>query len=508
MPNGMCSDGAFDAGLHFNVPKNSKIVKKHTNLVEFVSISARIRTHSRRKPPEAFTFSYNITTSVMNQLNMASRLMVIAALLTTTLTATAQNIKYVEYDLPNGLKVLLHEDHSTPIVAVSVMYHVGSKNEKPNRSGFAHFFEHLLFEGSANIARGEFDDYINNAGGTNNANTWYDRTFYYEVLPSNQLGLGLWLESERMLHAKVEQVGIETQRQVVKEERRLRVDNQPYGRLLEESMKRAFKVHPYKTSVIGSMDDLNAAKEEDYVTFYKDFYRPDNAILSIAGDFDMAQAKQLIELYFGTIPRGKTEIYRPKIVEPALTAEVRDTVYDNIQLPALVCTYRIPAQGTTDFYAVSMLSTLLSQGESSRLQKTIVDEQQKAVAVGSFPLALEDPGANIIYAISNLGVELPDLEASVEAILTDVQTNLISETEFQKLQNQVENDFISANTTMVGIAESLANYEMYYGDAGLINNELDRYRKVTREDLRRVAKQYFTKNNRVVLYWMPMSAKP
>jgi zinc protease len=441
------------------------------------------------------------------QLHLA-RFFVPLCFLWSSVVATAQNIQYVEYDLPNGLKVLLHEDHATPIVAVSVMYHVGSKNENPNRTGFAHFFEHLLFEGSENIKRGEFDDYINNAGGTNNANTWYDRTYYFEVLPSNQLALGLWLESERMLHAKVENVGIETQRQVVKEERRQRVDNRPYGRLLEESMKRAFTKHPYHWSVIGSMDHLDAAQEQDYVNFYKDFYRPDNAILSIAGDIDIEQTKKLIDLYFGTIPRGKGDIYRPKIVEPPLTREVRDTVYDNVQLPALVCTYRIPAQGTPDFYAVQMLSTLLSQGESSRLQKTIVDEQQKAVAVGSFPLQLEDPGASLLFAIGSIGVELPDLEASMDAILTDVQTNLVSEKEFQKLQNQVENDFVSANTSVAGIAESLANYEMYFGDAGLVNTELERYRKVTSEDLRRVANQYFNKNNRVVLYWLPMGAKP
>jgi zinc protease len=472
-------------------------------LLDFVI--PHIRAAKISNSPLSFT---KHTTCTMMHAKWTRLTLALAGWLMIANSVNAQNIKYVEYDLPNGLKVLLHEDHSTPIVAVSVMYHVGSKNEKPNRSGFAHFFEHLLFEGSENIARGEFDDYINNAGGTNNANTWYDRTFYYEVLPSNQLGLGLWLESERMLHAKVEQIGIETQRQVVKEERRLRVDNQPYGRLLEESMKRAFTVHPYRNTVIGSMDDLDAAKEEDYVNFYKDFYRPDNAILSIAGDFDGEQIKKLIDVYFGTIPRGKGEIFRPKVTEPPLTREIRDTVYDNVQLPALVSTYRIPAQGTPDFYAVSMLSTLLSQGASSRFQKAIVDEQQKAVAVGSFPLSLEDPGANILYAIGNLGVELPDLEASVEAVLTDVQTNLISEVEFQKLQNQVENDFISANTSMVGIAESLANYEMYFGDAGLINNELERYRKVTREDLRRVAKQYFHKNNRVVIHWLPVSAKP
>jgi zinc protease len=423
-------------------------------------------------------------------------------------TATAQNIQFTEYDLPNGLKVLLHEDHSTPIVAVSVMYHVGSKNEKPDRTGFAHFFEHLLFEGSANIKRGEFDDYINNAGGMNNANTWYDRTYYYEVLPSNQLALGLWLESERMLQAKVEQVGIETQRQVVKEERRQRMDNQPYGRLLEEAMKRTFKVHPYQHSVIGSMEHLDAAQENDYKQFYKDFYRPDNAILSIAGDINIEQTKQLIDLYFKDIPRGQGEIYRPKVAEPPMTRETRDTFYDNVQLPALIYTYHAPAQGTADYYAVNMLSTLLSQGESSRLQKTIVDDQQKAVQVGAFPLSLEDPSACIFFSIANLGVDLKDLEASIDAVVADVQTNLISQDEFQKLQNQVENDFISANNSVAGIAENLANYEMYYGDAKLINTELDRYRKVTREDIRNAAKKYIQRDKRVVLYWLPAKGKP
>lgn len=420
----------------------------------------------------------------------------------------AQNIQFTEYDLPNGLKVLLHEDHSTPIVAVSVMYHVGSKNEKPKRSGFAHFFEHLLFEGSDNIKRGEFDDYINNAGGYNNANTWYDRTYYYEVLPSNQLALGLWLESERMMHAKVEQVGVETQRQVVKEERRQRTDNQPYGRLLEETLKRLYKVHPYKSSVIGSMEDLDAAQEIDYKTFYKDFYRPDNAILSIAGDIDIAQTKQLIDVYFKEIPRGKGEIQRKFPQEPPSTHEVRDTVYDNVQLPAVVFAYHIPAQGTKDFYAVKMLGMLLSQGESSRMQKIIVDEQQKAAFAGSFPLELEDPGANICFGIANLGVEVVDLEKSMDNVINDVQRTLISAEEFQKLQNQVENDFISANDKVAGIAESLANYEMYYGDASLINTELERYRKVTREDIMAVANKYFNKNNRVVMYWLPKPKQP
>ncbi|MEM9820888.1 MAG: pitrilysin family protein, partial [Bacteroidota bacterium] len=222
---------------------------------------------------------------------MKNKLLISLLLLIGWQTTDAQlnKIDYLEYTLDNGLHVILHQDQSTPIVAVTVMYHVGSKNESPDRTGFAHFFEHLLFEGSENIERGEFDDYISRAGGTNNANTWYDRTFYYELLPSNHLETGLWLESERMLHAKVENIGIETQRQVVKEERRQRIDNQPYGSVLEESMKRAFTKHPYQWSVIGSMAHLDAAQEEDYKQFYADFYVPNNAVLSIAGDINFEE---------------------------------------------------------------------------------------------------------------------------------------------------------------------------------------------------------------------------
>ncbi len=417
-------------------------------------------------------------------------------------------IEYVEYDLDNGLHVILHQDNSTPIVAVSIMYHVGSKNEQPDKTGFAHFFEHLLFEGSANIGRGEYDKYVEKAGGTLNANTSFDRTYYFEILPSNQLELGLWLESERLLHAVVEDKGIETQREVVKEERRQRVDNQPYGSILEESMKRAYKVHPYKWPIIGSMEHLNAAVESDYKNFYKDFYVPNNAVLSIAGDLDIDQAKIWIDKYFGSIPAGTKEIYRPSVVEPPLGGEVRDTIYDNIQLPAVVQVYRIPAQGTPDYYAVSMLGTLLAQGESSRFYKSLVDEQQKAVFVGNFPLDMEDPGVAIAFGIANMGIEPNEVEEGINAEILKAQTEPISEREFQKLRNQVENDFVSGNSRVAGIAESLANYHMYYGDANLINTELERYLAVTPEDIMRVAKKYYHKDNRVVLYYLPKVGQP
>lgn len=429
-------------------------------------------------------------------------------LLTFGASAQMNEVEFKEFTLDNGLHVILHQDKSTPIVAVSVMYHVGSKNENPNRTGFAHFFEHLLFEGSENIGRGEYDKYVEKAGGTLNANTSFDRTYYFEILPSNQLEMGLWLESERMLHAKVEQVGVETQREVVKEERRQRVDNQPYGSLLEEVMKRAFTKHPYRWPIIGSMEHLNAAEEKDYKQFYKDFYVPNNAIVSIAGDLDYAQAEALVRKYFSGIPRGEGEVYRPNIVEPPLGGEVRDTVYDNIQLPAVVQAYRIPAQGTEDYYAVSMLGQLLSQGQSSRLYKTLVDEKQEALFVGNFPLALEDPGVSIAFGIAKIGTEPTQLEESMDAEFMKVQNELISDEEFQKLRNQVENDFVSGNSRVAGIAESLANYKMYYGDANLINNELQRYMNVTKEDIMAAAKKYYTKDNRVVLYYLPKEVTP
>jgi predicted Zn-dependent peptidase len=425
-----------------------------------------------------------------------------------SLSGQLNKVEFKEFTLDNGLNVILHQDKSTPIVAVSVMYHVGSKNEEPNRTGFAHFFEHLLFEGSENIERGQFDKYVEKAGGTLNANTSNDRTYYYEILPSNQLALGLWLESERMLHAKVENKGIETQREVVKEERRQRIDNQPYGTLLQESMARAYKVHPYKWPVIGSMEHLNAAVESDYKNFYKKFYVPNNAILSIAGDLDYVEAEELVRKYFSTIPGSGKKVSQPSIVEPPLVGVTRDTIYDNIQLPAVVQTYRVPGQGTKDYYAVSMLSQLLSQGESSRFYKALVDEKQIALAAANFNLGLEQPGVSIAYGIVNMGTDPKKLDDEMDNEIKKVQNELIGEEEFQKLRNQVENDFVSSNSRVAGIAESLANYKMYFGDANLINTELDKYLAVTKEDIKRVANEYFNLNNRIVLYYLPKPTAP
>lgn len=434
--------------------------------------------------------------------------MVLTGLLLSTLSAWSQNnITFEEYDLDNGLHVILHEDHSTPIVAVTVLYHVGSKNENPERTGFAHFFEHLLFEGSENIGRGEFDNYVTNAGGALNANTSQDRTFYFELLPSNHMELGLWLESERMLHANIQTVGVETQREVVKEEKRQRVDNQPYGSWRENMMKRLYTEHPYNWVPIGSMDHLNAAQLDEFMVFYKKFYIPNNATLSIAGDIDVENTKEMIEAYFGEIPSG-IPVVQPTVIEPPLGGEKTATIYDNIQLPAVMMGYRMPPQTSADAYALQMASTVLSGGPSSRMYKRLVDEDQSAFSVFAFPYSLEQGGAFMTFSLANSGKTIDDMVPALEEEIAKLQNELISEREFQKIQNQMESRFVQSNSTMAGIAESLADYHTYYGDANLINTELERYRRVTREDIQRVAKKYLVKNNRVVLRYLPKSEEP
>jgi predicted Zn-dependent peptidase len=362
-----------------------------------------------------------------------------------------------------------------------------------------------MFEGSKYIDRGEYFKIVQSNGGAVNANTSFDRTFYFEILPSNQLELGLWLESERLLHLKVDSTGVETQREVVKEERRLRLDNQPYGTAAEEIFKHAYKVHPYRWMPIGSAQYIDEATLDEFMEFYKTFYVPQNATLSIAGDLDIDNTKELIAKYFIDIPRGINEIYRPTHVEPEQTEEVRDVVYDNIQLPALIESYHIPAQGTDDYYALNMLTTLLSSGQSSRLYKELVDNQQKALFAGTFPFPSEDPGLFLTFAVSQVGVTPEDLEDAMHAEFDKVKNELINKREFQKLKNQIETQFVTSNSTVAGVAESLANYYVYFGDANLINTEIERFMKVTREDIKRVAQKYLTKENRVVLYYLPKS---
>ncbi|MFT6502402.1 MAG: putative Zn-dependent peptidase [Crocinitomicaceae bacterium] len=464
-----------------------------------------------------------------------------------------REIEYVEYDLDNGIHVILHEETSTPIVAVSVLYHVGSKNEKDERTGFAHFFEHLLFEGSENIERGEYSELVEKNGGTLNANTSWDRTFYYEILPSNQLELGLWLESERLLHAKVDNTGIETQRSVVKEEKRQR--DTPYSSFIEEMFSRMYPDHPYRWMPIGSMEHLDAAEEKDYVDFYRTFYVPANATLTIAGDIDIEETKKWINKYFNSIPKGQAlnlyrdletmeeeafvktygmskerfdvndfsnpdgklagallnklsnspiRIPRPNEPQVKLSEVKKAVVHDNIQLPALFMGYQTPSQTHEDMYALQMMNDVLAGGASSRINKSLVEQKQMAVQAFAFAFGLEQAGVALFGAIGSAGQELDAIQSEFDIQIKMIQDKLISQEEFEKVRNQYENDFVSSNSTIAGIAENLADNHVYNGGAEKINTELAKYLSVTREDIQRVAKKYLTQDARIVLHYLPM----
>lgn len=417
----------------------------------------------------------------------------------------AQQVDFEEYNLDNGLHVILYQDKTAPVAVTSVMYHVGAKNETEGRSGFAHFFEHLLFEGTENIGRGKWFEIVSSNGGTNNANTTDDRTYYYEVFPSNSVELGLWMESERMLHPIINQIGVDTQNEVVKEEKRLRVDNQPYGNILKAVKEKMFKKHPYRWTTIGEMEDLDAATLEEFKAFNKKFYVPNNAALVVAGDIDKPKVKKMIQDYFGSIPRG-ADVVQPNIKEDPITEQIQAKFYDpNIQLPMLLQAYRTPSMKDHDAYVLDMISTLLSDGKSSRLYKKLVDDKKMALQVAAINFSQEDYGTYITLAIPLNNTPLETLAAEITEEIVKLQTDLISEREFEKLQNIYKNRFVTANATVAGIANSLANYYTFYGDTSLINKELDIYRNITREEIRDVAKKYLNQNQSLYLEYLPKS---
>jgi predicted Zn-dependent peptidase len=443
-----------------------------------------------------------------NLIAMKRKLMGMFPFLMMGLALSSQTkIDFKEFALDNGMHVIMHKDNSTPIVAVSVLYHVGSKNEQPDRTGFAHFFEHLLFEGTENIGRGEYMKKIQSIGGTLNAYTSSDITYYYEIVPSNQLETAIYMESERMLHPKIDEIGVKTQRDVVKEEKRQSYDNRPYGSILPETMKRVFKEHPYRWTPIGSMEDLDAATLEEFIAFHKAYYVPRNATLTIAGDIDYEQTEKWVRDYFSEIPAGPENFYRPNVEEPIKTAQIRDVIYDNIQIPAVIQAYTLPSKNHPDAYPLSMLSTYLTGGNSSLMTKELVDKQQKALAVASFPLDLEDYSVFLMYGIANMGVKTEDLDAEIDVLIKKVQEEGISEKDFAKLQNIIENDLVNQNSSMEGIAQNLADAKVFFGNTNYVNEVIDLYRKVTREDIMRVAKQYLNLDGRVVLYYLPKSAQ-
>ena len=421
--------------------------------------------------------------------------------------SNSQNVDFVEYDLDNGLHVILHQDKSVPLAVTSVMYHVGSKDDSPDRTGFAHFFEHLLFEGTENIDRGQFMKIVESNGGSLNAYTSNDETYYFEFFPSNKLELGLWLESERMLHPVIDEIGVQTQNEVVKEEKRSNYDNRPYGQLLPQITQSLFTKHPYRWLPIGSMEHLDAATLDEFIAYNKKFYVPNNAVLVVAGNFEIDDVKKKISNYFGPIPRGE-DVPRINITEDPITAEIKKKFYDpNIQLPMGLVSYRIPSFKDRDAYVLDMISSILSGGKSSRLYKKMVDDKKVSVQVQAVNLSFEDYGIYVILSLPVGENTLQTLYDNIDEEIEKLKSDLISDREYEKLQNEFENSFISTNSSMSGIANSLASYYLLHDNVNLINERLDIYKSITKEEIRDVANKYLNKDSRAVIDYLPESAK-
>ena len=416
-------------------------------------------------------------------------------------------ISFTEYDLPNGLHVILHENHAAPVVSTYVLYHVGSKNERPDRTGFAHFFEHLMFEGSENIKRGTIDKLVSGAGGNLNASTGFDKTDYFLNLPSNQLKLALWIESERMMHNRIDETGVETQRKVVKEERRMRYDNQPYGSLFEKLVGFAMKGTPYSWTPIGSVQYIDEAKIEEFRDFWKVYYVPNNATLAIAGDINIEETKKLVADYFSAIPKG-AEPPRPKLTLKAPDGPQKLVVReDKTPLNASLHVWHACAERDPDAYALDMLANILASGRSSRLYRRLVDKEQVALNAEAFPELFELTGVVGVFATGNAGVPLEKLDALMTEEVEKVKAEGVTEEEFAKAMNQKEAEIANANGAMLSRAKNLANAHVFEGSTDEVNKQLDHYLAVKREDLQRVAKKYFAADKVYVLHYPAAEAK-
>ena len=410
-------------------------------------------------------------------------------------------LTFTEYDLPNGLHVILHENHAAPVVASYVLYHVGSKNERPDRTGFAHFFEHLMFEGSANIPRGTIDKLVSGAGGNLNASTGFDKTDYYLNLPSNQLKLALWIESERMMHNRIDETGVETQRKVVKEERSMRYDNQPYGSLFEKLVGFTLKDTPYSWTPIGSVQYIDQAKIEEFRVFWKTWYVPNNATLAIAGDINIEETKKLVADYFSAIPKG-AEPPRPKfeLKDPAgpqkLVVKEEKTPLNASLHVWHACNERDP-----DAYALDLLANILAHGRSSRLYRRLVDKEQVAMNAEAFPELFELTGVVGLFATGIQGVPLEKLDALMTEEIEKVKAEGVTEEEFSKAMNGKEAEIANGNGAMLARAKNLANAHVFEGGTDEVNKQLDHYLAVKREDLQRVAKKYFITDKVHILHY-------
>ena len=405
--------------------------------------------------------------------------------------------------LPNGLEACLVEDHQSPVVDVQVWYHVGSKNEVPGRTGFAHLFEHLMFDGTTNIGSEEFSDYIIRSGGIDNAYTTEDSTVFWETTPSAQLPVVLWLEADRTRNLDITGTVFNNEREVVEEERRLRFDNPPYGTVVETLYQHAYTVHPYQHMTIGSMHDLDNAKLEDVRDFYDTYYVPNNATLVIVGDMDPQETEAMIRKYFGPLERGARLPANHIQQEPPQTARRVVKLELNVALPAFVEGYHMPADGTPDAYPLRLASYILSEGESSRIYRRLVYDKQIALEAESSGNFTEDPNLFFVFAVLNQGHGPAEGEAEVEAELTRLKSQMVSDAELQKAKNETLRDFILSRQTVQTRGEELGYAAVILKDANLVNTELSRFLAVTPADIQRVAQKYFTAENMTVVEVYP-----
>jgi zinc protease len=432
----------------------------------------------------------------------------VPALLAVVSVAAAEGpaIKFTDVKLKNGLRVIVSEDHTAPTVSVAVNYNVGSADEKARRTGFAHLFEHLMFKGSENVGSGEHFALVFGNGGDMNGTTNADRTVYYETLPANQLELAIFLEADRMHSLDINKANLDNQRNAVQEERRLRVDNQPYGQTFEKTGEQAYDNPAYKHSVIGSMEDLNAASVDDVATFFKTYYAPNNAVLSIVGDLDTKKTMALIEKYFGAIAR-QPDPKRPDLTEPPHTAERRSTIQDPLaRLARVDVAYIIPPAGSPDSSALDVLSDVLSSGRSARFNQVVVREKQLATNAGVFAPDSRGPGLFQLSATVAPGKSPADVEAALYDEIEKVKNGPIADWEIEKAHNGARRNQAGAATSTLTRAVQLGEYALFYNDPNLINTRTDRVLKVTAADVQRVAAKYLTKDNRSVIVTTPKDA--
>jgi zinc protease len=409
--------------------------------------------------------------------------------------------------LPNGLRVVLSEDHSTPIVHLSVWYHVGSKNERPGRTGFAHLFEHMMFKGSKNVEPESHTSIIASVGGRSNAYTTEDETVFWQTFPAQYLPLGLWMEADRMATLRIDDEAFRREREVVKEERRMRVENQPYGRLQEIVYDHAFTAHPYKHSTIGSMADLEAASIADVREFHNTYYVPENATVTVVGDFDMAQAKELITQYFGRVPKAVKPVPRDLPKEPPMTRERRVVVEESWPLPAVVVAYHVTYDGHPDSYPLHMTSKILSDGQSARIQRELVYNKRLALTAFGSGNITEHPNLFYAVAIVQPGKAPAEVEKALIEEFEKLKREPVGEGELQRAKNQWARDYIVGRESNQDKALHLAHAVVIHNDIGTADGEFDIFMGVSRADLQRVAKTYFNETNRVVLHIMPKGAK-